>query len=156
MADVPSLSRRHFLALASSSAALAAISCTTLKAMAKATPISMSELTRLSASEAVAKISHGEVTAEKYATALIERCEQCSALNAFITFPKERVLEAARAADRFRTSGGKLGPLHGLPIPVKDSVNTKDMPTTGGTPVRSFQPRENAPIVDALLRAGAI
>ena len=157
MADVPSLSRRHFLALASSSAALAAISCTTLKAMAKATPISMSELTRLSASEAVAKISHGEVTAEKYATALIERCEQCSALNAFITFPKERVLEAARAADRFRTSGGKLGPLHGLPIPVKDSVNTKDMPTTGGTPaLRSFQPRENAPIVDALLRAGAI
>jgi indoleacetamide hydrolase len=69
----------------------------------------------------------------------------------------ERVLEAARAADRFRTSGGKLGPLHGLPIPVKDSVNTKDMPTTGGTPaLRNFQPKEDAPIVRALLAAGAI
>ena len=53
MADVPGLSRRHFLALASSSAALAAISCTTLKAVAKGTATSMSELTRLSAVQAV-------------------------------------------------------------------------------------------------------
>jgi Asp-tRNA(Asn)/Glu-tRNA(Gln) amidotransferase A subunit family amidase len=157
MADVPKLSRRHFLGLASSSAALAAINCRTLQAMAKGNETSINELTRLSAVEAVAQLSHGEVSAEKYATALIERCEQCRTLNAFITLPRPRVLEAARAADRFRISGGKLGPLHGLPIPVKDSVNTKDMPTTGGTPaLRSFQPKENAPIVGALLRAGAI
>src|SRR5208282_5221127 len=116
------LSRREFVALASASAAATAVGWRGQEAMT-----------------------------ERYAAALLERCQQGKALNAFITLPQERVLEAARAADRFRTSGGKLGPLHGLPIPVKDSVNTKDMPTTGGTPaLRHFQPKEDAPIVRAL------
>src|SRR5208337_4644700 len=48
-------------------------------------------------------------------------------------------------------------PLFGLPIPVKDSVNTRDYATTAGSPgLRSFHPREDAPIVAALRRAGAI
>lgn len=151
------LSRRQFVALATASAAATAAGCAKQKAMTEPKEASTSELLELSATDAVAKLRKGEVTAERYAAALLERCEQGRALNAFITVPKERVLEAARAADRFRTSGGKLGPLHGLPIPVKDSVNTKDMPTTGGTPaLRNFQPREDAPIVRALLAAGAI
>ena len=157
MTDVRKLSRRRFIALASASAAVATVSGRTLKAMAKGNETPMSDLVRLSAVDAVDKLSKGDVTAEQYVTALLERCEQGRALNAFITLPKERVLEAAHAADRARHFGGKLGPLHGLPIPVKDSVNTKDMPTTGGTPaLRNFQPKENAPIVDVLLAAGAI
>ena len=119
--------------------------------------ITTNDLVELSATDALAKLREGDVTAERYAAALLERCQQCEALNAFITLPQERVLEAARAADRFRTSGGKLGPLHGLPIPVKDSVNTKGMPTTGGTPaLRHFHPKEDAPIVRAIVAAGAI
>lgn len=118
---------------------------------------STSELSELSAVDAVARLRRGEVTAERYAAALLERCHRGKALNAFITLPNEQVLEAARAADSLRSSGGKLGHLHGLPIPVKDSVNTKDMPTTGGTPaLRNFRPKEDAPIVRALLSAGAI
>jgi mandelamide amidase len=67
------------------------------------------------------------------------------------------VLEDARARDRERRAGAKLGPLFGLPIPVKDSVNTRDYPTTGGTPaLRNFRPREDAPLVAALRSAGAI
>ena len=92
------------------------------------------ELLELSAVDVVANLRNGEVTAERYAAAILERCQQGQTLNAFITLPQEQVLEAARAADRLRGSGAKLGALHGLPIPVKDSVNTKDMPTTGGTP----------------------
>jgi mandelamide amidase len=47
--------------------------------------------------------------------------------------------------------------LHGLPIPVKDSVNTKDYPTTGGTTaLRDFSPAEDAPLVQRLKQAGAI
>jgi Asp-tRNA(Asn)/Glu-tRNA(Gln) amidotransferase A subunit family amidase len=115
------------------------------------------ELLELSAVDVLARLRKGEVTAERYATAILERCQQGQALNAFITLPQAQVLEAARAADRLRASGAKLGALHGLPIPVKDSVNTKDMPTTGGTPaLRNFRPKNDAPIVRALLAAGAI
>ena len=151
------LSRRRFLALASASTAAAAVGRGALNRMVEGKETSTIELVELSATAAVAKLKKGEVTAERYAAALLDRCEQGKALNAFITLPKERVLEASRAADRFRASGGKLGLLHGLPIPVKDSINTKDMPTTGGTPaLRNFQPKEDAPIVRALLAAGAI
>lgn len=115
------------------------------------------ELVELSAVDVVAKLRNGDVTAERYAAAILERCQQGSKLNPFITLPQEQVREAARAADRLRSSGAKLGALHGLPIPVKDSVNTKDMPTTAGTPaLRNFRPKEDAPIVRALRAAGAI
>ena len=115
------------------------------------------ELLELSAVDVVAKLRNGDIAAERYAAAILERCQQGQTLNAFITLPQEQVLEAARAADRLRGSGAKLGALHGLPIPVKDSVNTKDMPTTGGTPaLRNFRPKQDAPIVRTLLAAGAI
>ena len=111
----------------------------------------------LSASEAVAAMRDGEFTAESYARALLERCAAAQYLNAFITLDPEAVLEAARAADRHRAAGGILGLLHGLPIPVKDSVNTGDYPTTGGTnALRDFQPKADAPAVTLLRDAGAI
>ena len=151
------LSRREFIALASVSALAVATGSTSEKAMAVTKEASTSELMELSAVNVIAKLRNGDVTAERYATSILERCQQGKALNAFITLPQEQVLEAARAADRLRASGAKLGALHGLPIPVKDSVNTKDMPTTGGTPaLRNFRPKEDAPIVRAILGAGAI
>jgi indoleacetamide hydrolase len=114
-------------------------------------------LTELSATDAVRSMVRGELSAERYAAALLARCESQRPLNAFITLQPERVLEAARARDRERRAGAKLGPLFGLPIPVKDSVNTKDYPTTGGTPaLRHFRPAEDAPVVAALRAAGAI
>ena len=153
---VTGLSRREFVTLATASAATA-VGGVNYSVLADLTQFATSKLTELSATDALDKLKKGEVTAEAYAAALLEQCQRARALNAFITLPRERVLEAARAADRLRTSGGKLGPLHGLPIPVKDSVNTKDMPTTGGTSaLRNFQPKEDAPIVRALVAAGAI
>jgi mandelamide amidase len=155
--EIRGLSRREFVALASASVVAAAAGCRSEKSMAERKEPSTNELVELSAVDVVAKLRNGEVTAERYATALLERCQQGKALNAFITLPQERVLEAARAADRLRSSGAKLGALHGLPIPVKDSVNTKEMPTTGGTPaLRNFRPKEDAPVVRSLLAAGAI
>lgn len=157
MTEVRELSRREFIALATVSAAAAVSRGNEQKETTVAKRASTSELLELTATDAVAKLRNGEVTAEQYAAALLERCGQGKALNAFITLPRERVLQAARAADRLRSSGTKLGPLHGLPIPVKDSVNTKNMPTTGGTlALGNFQPKEDAPIVRALVAAGAI
>jgi len=115
------------------------------------------ELLQLTATEAVARMSRGELAVELYARALLARCEALRALNAFITLEPAKVLEAARAADELRRAGGKPGALFGLPIPVKDSVNTRDYPTTAGTPaLRDFQPRADAPIVRRLRAAGAI
>ncbi len=53
-----------------------------------------------------------------------------AAANAFRVLPSDSVLEAARAADKRRATGQPLGRLHGLPIPVKDSINTAALPTT--------------------------
>jgi Asp-tRNA(Asn)/Glu-tRNA(Gln) amidotransferase A subunit family amidase len=111
----------------------------------------------LSAVDAVAAMQNGSLTAEHYASALLEQCDRGKSLNAFITLDRERVLTAARAADLSRKSGKKPGPLHGLPIPVKDSINTKDLNTTAGTPaLRQFQPKQDAPIVQKLRNAGAL
>jgi mandelamide amidase len=86
----------------------------------------------MSAGAAVDAMKRGEMSAEAYAQALLARCDAGRGLNAFITLSPERVLAAARAADRVRANGGKLGLLHGLPIPVKDSVATADYVTTAG------------------------
>jgi mandelamide amidase len=114
-------------------------------------------LCQLSASEVVALMAAGEVSAEAYAAALLERCANGAHLNAFISIDAARVLAQARAADAHRAAGSPLGLLHGLPVPVKDSINTADYPTTGGTnALRDFQPKTDA-AADALLRrAGAI
>src|SRR5205085_1463978 len=110
----------------------------------------------LSAVAAVDAMRRGEMTAEAYANALLARCEAGKALNAFITLEPDKVLAAARAADVLRKNGGKLGALHGLPLPVKDSVNTADYPTTAGTPaLRGFRPKADAPAVARLKGAGA-
>jgi mandelamide amidase len=102
-------------------------------------------------------MTQGALTAERYAQALLTRCQSGKSLNAFITLEPAHVLEDARARDRERLAGAKLGPLFGLPIPVKDSVNTAAYPTTGGTPaLRHFRPAADAPVVESLRAAGAI
>ena len=151
------VSRRHFIASASVAAAATVVGCSKEGAPPPKHAPNSAQLLELSAVDAVAALSRGEFTVERYASTLLAQCERKKALNAFITLEPARVLEAARAADRLRTSGAKLGPLHGLPIPIKDSINTRELPTTGGTPaLRNFRPKEDAPIVRTLVGAGAI
>jgi indoleacetamide hydrolase len=147
--------RRRFVL----SAAAAAVGIGAARATADAAPIVAAppSLIDLSAAEAVARMTRGEVTCERYAQALLDRCAQQRTLNAFITLEPALVLEQARARDGERRAGAKPGALFGLAIPVKDSVNTRDYPTTGGTPaLRTFRPRADAPVVAALKAAGAI
>lgn len=114
-------------------------------------------LADLSAGEAVAAMADGALSAERYAAALLERCAARHSLNAFITLEPERVLAAARACDARRRDGPPPGALHGLPIAVKDSINTADYPTTSGTAaLRQFRPPADAAVVAALRAAGAI
>jgi mandelamide amidase len=150
--EVLDSSRRTFVlgALAGAALARAAVSGT------RPAPAAAG-LLELGAAEAVLRMTRGELPAERYAGALLERCRAGAALNAFITLEPERVLEAARASDLSRRAGRATGPLFGLPIPVKDSVGTHDYPTTAGTPaLRQFRPPADAPLVAALRAAGAI
>ena len=113
-------------------------------------------LHELSARAAVDAMRRGELSSEKYTVALLERAHASAHLNAFITLPAEQILESAREADRAFARKHATGCLHGLPIAVKDAVNTKDMPTTIGTrSLRTFQPAQDAALITALRRAGA-
>jgi mandelamide amidase len=100
---------------------------------------------------------NGEMKAEDYGRALLDRAQRLERLNAFRVLDRETVLEAARAADKSRASGARLGLLHGLPVPVKDSVNTAALPTSNGTrSLREFRPKADAAVLVRLLAQGAI
>jgi Asp-tRNA(Asn)/Glu-tRNA(Gln) amidotransferase A subunit family amidase len=144
------MNRRTFLAQT------AAVAAWTAACRSASTDVP-ADLTQLSASAAVAAMRRGDLNAEDYARALLDRAQRLSTLNAFRVIERDRVLEAARTADKARKSGGRLGLLHGLPIPVKDSVNTASLPTTNGTAaLKDFRPKTDAAVVTKLLAQGAL
>jgi Asp-tRNA(Asn)/Glu-tRNA(Gln) amidotransferase A subunit family amidase len=154
MSEPLAFSRREFFVVGAAAVA-GSVACRT--SVPGPPPVSSNELLEIGATDAVAAMKRGDITAERYAATLLERCEAGKRLDAFITLDPARVEAAAREADRRRASGETLGPLHGLPIPIKDSVNTKELPTTAGTPgFRTFRPKEDAPVVRALTQAGGI
>ncbi|HEY5209265.1 MAG TPA: indoleacetamide hydrolase [Stellaceae bacterium] len=115
------------------------------------------ELAELTLTEAARSLRDGDVTAEAYAAALLDRGAALARLNAFIAQDRDAVLVAARAADLKRRDGGELGALHGVPLAIKDNLDCVGYATTGGTPaLRHHRPRHNAPVVQTLLDAGAI
>jgi len=147
-------SRREFL-LRSTAAAVVAAAGSALWGCKGRNRVEPGELTELNASEAVAAMVRGDIKAEDYARALLDRSARLQALNAFRVLMPDAVLEAARAADKRRASGAILGALHGLPIPVKDSVNTARYPTSNGTAIlRDFRPTSDAGVLRPLMDAG--
>ena len=78
-------------------------------------------------------------------------------LNAVVTLAAERATEEARAADQALVRGENLGVLHGVPITIKDSIETAGILSTGGTEgLKSHVPATDAAVVVALREAGAI
>src|SRR5882762_631335 len=147
--------RREFLKKSSIlSVAAAGSTAVPFKVACAAEPSESSELTAVAA---VAAMRRGDIKSENYARDLLDRAQSLNALNAFRTLDREMVLEAARAADKARAAGTLLGVLHGLPVPVKDSVNTKALPTSNGTrALRDFRPKDDAAVLKPLFGQGAI
>ncbi|MGY3563976.1 Asp-tRNA(Asn)/Glu-tRNA(Gln) amidotransferase A subunit family amidase [Bradyrhizobium sp. USDA 4463] len=115
------------------------------------------DLPSLTLAQAAHLLRTGEVSAEYYARVLLQRCEQHVALNAFITIDPSAVLVAAHRADAARAAGAAPGPLHGVPIAIKDNINTSDLPTSGGTAaLRGHRTRADAVVVTHLRQAGAL
>lgn len=119
--------------------------------------ITASDVSEWSATEAAGHIRNGSITAEGYASQLLQRYRRFRELNAVTWIDENRVLESARAVDGARSRGQALGPLGGVPLVFKDNINTVGFPTTAGTAIlKGNYPQNNAPFVDALLKAGAI
>lgn len=114
------------------------------------------DMVNLSATEAVRMMKSGAFTPTEYATALLQRAEDAEYLNALIYLDREQVLASAEAATRRLESGKPVGALIGLPLVVKDSIDTDGIPTTGGTPSLLHNvPSQNAPVLQSLLDEGA-
>ena len=101
----------------------------------------MSDSNRLSAAEAAARLSSGALTAEQLTRDCLDRIEARASVRAWIHLDPEYALAQARAADR----AGRPGLLAGLPVGVKDVIDTADMPTQHGSPIY----KGNRPFADA-------
>lgn len=121
------------------------------------TPLSVQEQLNLTATQVLAAYKAESLTATAYVSTLIARAKALSELNAMIYIDEAGAMAAAKQVDADRAAGKSLGALAGLPIVVKDNINTQAMKTTGGTStLRNFQPKTNAPSVQKLIDAGAI
>ena len=124
---------------------------------ASASPLPDRLIVSLDAREALHFMDIGLLTSSRYVEVLVGRIERYPEVNAFIHLDAEHALAAAAEADELRSQGVILGPLHGLPVLIKDNIDTADAPTTAGTPsLAENQPTANAPVVQALIDAGAI
>jgi amidase len=111
----------------------------------------MTAANQLGAAEAIAGLASGELTAEAVTRACLDRAEERKSVKAWTWLDREQALAQARAADR----AGRPGPLVGLPIGVKDIIDTVDMPTEHGSPIyRGNRPFADAACVALLRMAG--
>jgi len=111
-------------------------------------------LNELAATEIADEIAAGKITCEAVVHDCVARiAERDNVVKAFVNFDADLALAQARALDR----GPRRGPLHGIPIGLKDTIDTFDMPTEMGSPIyRGNRPRADASCVALLRRAGAV
>ena len=103
-------------------------------------------------------IGRGELSPVDVLDAVMERVKRYNPeINAIVTPTEENARESAKKAEKMVKKGEKLGPLHGVPITIKDNVLTKGVRTTFGSKMyENFIPDEDAVLVDRLKKAGAV
>ncbi len=118
----------------------------------------MSELHELSIRELGRRIARREISPVEVVRTALGRIEALDgAINAFITVLADDALREAERAERAILGGGYLGPLHGVPVGLKDLYQTRGVRTTGGSRVLAdWVPDEDAAVTERLRRAGAI
>ena len=114
----------------------------------------MTKFNELSASEAAKRIAAGEITAEALVRDCLARIEEREpGVGAWEFLDPELALEQARERDR----SPSRGPLHGIPVGIKDIFETADMPTAYGSPIyKGNRPRADASAVALIRAAGAV
>ncbi|MBU17405.1 MAG: Asp-tRNA(Asn)/Glu-tRNA(Gln) amidotransferase GatCAB subunit A [Chloroflexi bacterium] len=117
-----------------------------------------SQLPFISATELASLIKSREISPVEATEAYLERIPHVDGkLNSYITVTSERAMADARQAEQEIVSGKYRGPMHGIPIGIKDQVYTKGILTTGGSTIlKDFVPTEDATVVTKLNEAGAV
>jgi Asp-tRNA(Asn)/Glu-tRNA(Gln) amidotransferase A subunit family amidase len=112
----------------------------------------------LTAKEAADRIRQGLLSSVDLVKACLARIEQTEAsIQAWAHLDADRALNQAAEMDRIRRAGFGLGLLHGVPVGLKDIIDTADMPTERGTPIfAGRQPDRDAAVVERLRDAGAV
>ncbi len=111
----------------------------------------------LTAAETVKFMRSGDLKVSDYLDILIPQIKAKESLNVFITFDEDMARAHAAALDHQRASGGECGLLFGLPVAVKDNIETSDYVTTGGTgALKNYRPAHNAPFLQKMLDQGAL
>jgi Asp-tRNA(Asn)/Glu-tRNA(Gln) amidotransferase A subunit family amidase len=115
-------------------------------------------LIELTATEAIHKIRAGEITSEELVQACLDRIDQVNGeIEAWAHQEPEHALDQARRLDAHRAKGEPMGPLHGVPVGVKDIIDTADFPTENGTVMHAGRtPSNDATLVARLRQAGAV
>jgi len=118
----------------------------------------LTNLHALSATDAARVIREGVISSEQYVAACLARVRETDArIEAWAFLDPDHALAQARAADQYRLSGQAIGPLHGVPIGIKDIIDTADMPTENGSPLHAGRtPSRDAAVVTLLRAAGAV
>jgi amidase len=115
-----------------------------------------------SAADLVAAIRSKEISARELLETYLERIDRLDrvdrdGLNAVVTLDADRALAAAKLADDALARGDDIGPLHGLPMTIKDAIATEGIRSTGGAvELTDYVPAADAPAVARLKAAGAI
>ena len=115
-------------------------------------------LTTLTAQIARREIARGALSSEFYVSACLDRIAALEPdIRAFVHLDPGHALAQARALDRRQADGEPLGPLHGVPVAIKDIFDTHDFPTEYGSPLYAgHRPARDATVVARLRAAGAV
>ncbi len=118
----------------------------------------MTDLAFQSATNLIAAIKSKKTTSSDLLEMYIERMQRLNpGINAIVATDLDNARKRAKEADEALARGEDWGPLHGLPITIKDSFEVEGMPCTSGSPdLKDYQPTRNAFVVQKLINAGAI
>ena len=118
----------------------------------------LTNLYALSATDAARLIRERTIASEDYVAACLARIREVDKdVQAWAFLDPEYALEQARGADRWRAEGNPLGALHGVPVGIKDIIDTGDMPTENGSVLHAGRtPSRDASVVAMLRAAGAV
>ncbi len=150
---MPTLTRREFGVLT-----IGAAASRFQRVEAAQAPVAVTDLTSLSLTEASARIRSRATTPTQLVQACLARTDIYNRkLNAYITVMRDQALAQARELDAEQAAGRLRGPLHGIPIALKDNIDTVGTRTTAASAVFDARvPREDAEVTRRLKAAGAI